>query len=141
MADKIIGGCVRTPCPDAFCRNDWTRNLYWLRSYVHPFGNYVDHQGRETLTNNTHTFPTFPIRRQIVIQFQINWFWLISKIAVLITIKMLEEIKKQLIENETYVIIKEVEILLLQYSWIRTVSAVDQLSSLIQLTTFLMRFS
>ena len=141
MADKIIGGCVRTPCPDAFCRNDWTRNLYWLRSCVHPFGNYVDHQGRETLTNNTHTFPTFPIRRQIVIQFQINWFWLISKIAVLITIKMLEEIKKQLIENEAYVIIKEVEILLLQYSWIRTVSAVDQLSSLIQLTTFLMRFS
>ena len=22
MADKTIGGCVRTPCPDAFCRND-----------------------------------------------------------------------------------------------------------------------
>ena len=43
MADKTIGGCVRTPCPDAFCRNDWTRNLYWLRSCVHPFGNYVDH--------------------------------------------------------------------------------------------------
>ena len=53
MADKTIGGCDRTPCPDAFCRNDWTRNLYWLRSCVHTFGNYVDHQGREASTNKT----------------------------------------------------------------------------------------
>ena len=50
MADKTIGGCVQTPCPDAFCRNDWTRNLYWLRSCIHSFGNYVDHQGREAST-------------------------------------------------------------------------------------------
>ena len=51
MANKTIGGCVRTPHPDAFCRwNDWIKNLYWLRSCVHPFGNYVDHQGRETST-------------------------------------------------------------------------------------------
>ena len=50
MADKTIGGCVRTPYPDAFCRNDWTRNLYWLKLCVHPFGHYVDHQGREAST-------------------------------------------------------------------------------------------
>ena len=52
MADKTIGGCVRTPRPDAFCRwDDWIKNLYWLRSCVHPFGNYVDHQQREASTN------------------------------------------------------------------------------------------
>ena len=51
MADKTIGGCVQTSCPDAFCRNDWTRTLYWLRSCFHPFGNYVDHQGREASTS------------------------------------------------------------------------------------------
>ena len=51
MADKTIGGCVRTPCPNAFCRwNDWIKNLYWLRLCVHPFGNYVDHQGCEAST-------------------------------------------------------------------------------------------
>ena len=50
MADKTIGGCVWTPCLDAFCRCDWIKNLYGLRSYVHLFGNYVDHQGREAST-------------------------------------------------------------------------------------------
>ena len=58
MADKTIGGCVRTPCPDAFCRNDWTRTLYWLRSCVHPFGNYVDHQGREASTDTRDGKPS-----------------------------------------------------------------------------------
>ena len=38
MVDKTIGGCVRTPRPDAFCRwNDWIKNIYWLRSCIHPF--------------------------------------------------------------------------------------------------------
>ena len=51
MVDKTIGGCVRTPRPDVFCRwNDWIKNLYWLRSCAHPFGNYVDHQGRAAST-------------------------------------------------------------------------------------------
>ena len=51
MANKIIGGCVRTPCPDAFCRNnDWIKNLRVLRSRVLPFGNYVEHQEREVST-------------------------------------------------------------------------------------------
>ena len=56
MADKTIGGYVRTPCPDAFCRCDWIKNLYRLRSYVHPFGNYMDHQGREASTGFSQTF-------------------------------------------------------------------------------------
>ena len=51
MANKTIGGCVRTPCPDAFCRyNDWIKNLCRLRSRVHPFSNCVDRQGREVST-------------------------------------------------------------------------------------------
>ena len=51
MANKTIGGCVRTPCPDVFCRYIvWIKNLYWLRSRVHPFGNYVEHQEREVST-------------------------------------------------------------------------------------------
>ena len=51
MANKTIGGCVRTPCPDAFCRyKDWIKNLFWLRSRIHPFGNYVEHQEREVST-------------------------------------------------------------------------------------------
>ena len=54
MADKTIGGCIRTPRPDAFCRwNDLIKNQYWLRSRVHPFGNHVDHQGREASTTTT----------------------------------------------------------------------------------------
>ena len=54
MADKTFGGCVRTPRPDAFCRwSNWIKNLYWLRSCVHPFGNYVDHQRREASTGWT----------------------------------------------------------------------------------------
>ena len=57
MAEKTIRGCVRTPHPDAFCRwNDWIKNLYWLRSCVHPFGNHVDHQERETSTDSYHNF-------------------------------------------------------------------------------------
>ena len=43
--------------PDAFCRNNWTRNVYWLRSCVHPFGNYVDYQGREASTLSIFSFP------------------------------------------------------------------------------------
>ena len=36
-------------CP--FCRyNDWIKNLFWLRSRIHPFGNYVEHQEREVST-------------------------------------------------------------------------------------------
>ena len=51
MDDKTIGGCIRTPCLDAFCRYyDWIKNLYWLSSCVHPFGNYVDYQGRKAST-------------------------------------------------------------------------------------------
>ena len=31
MANRIIGGCIRTPCPDVFCRyNDWIKNLFWV---------------------------------------------------------------------------------------------------------------
>ena len=57
IADKTIEGCVRTPRPNTFCRwNDWIKNLYWLRSCVHPFGNYVDHQGREASTGSYHNF-------------------------------------------------------------------------------------
>ena len=52
MANKTIGGCVRTPCPDVFCRyNDWIKNLFWLRSRIHPSGNYVEHQEREAPTS------------------------------------------------------------------------------------------
>ena len=34
MANKTIGGCVRTPCPDNFCRIDWARNHPWLKARV-----------------------------------------------------------------------------------------------------------
>ena len=57
MANKIIGGCIRTPYPDVFCRyNDWIKNLYGLRSRVHPFGNYVEHQEREVSTGHVAIF-------------------------------------------------------------------------------------
>ncbi|RVW14562.1 hypothetical protein CK203_083885 [Vitis vinifera] len=35
MADKTIGGCVRTPRPDAFCSERLNQELYWLRSWPH----------------------------------------------------------------------------------------------------------
>ena len=51
MANKTIRGCVRTPCPDVFCRyDDWIKNLCGLRSLVHPFSNCVDRQGLEVST-------------------------------------------------------------------------------------------
>ena len=52
MANKTIGGCIRTPRPDAFFAgiNDWIKNLFWLRSRIHPFDNYVEHQEREVTT-------------------------------------------------------------------------------------------
>ena len=41
MADKTIGGCVRTPRPEAFCRDDWTRSLSWLRACVHLAASWI----------------------------------------------------------------------------------------------------
>ena len=41
MADKTIGGCVRTPCPDTFCRDDWTRTLSWLKACVHLAATWI----------------------------------------------------------------------------------------------------
>ena len=56
MTNKTIGGCIRTPCPDVFCRyNDWIKNLCGLRSRVHPFGNYVEHQEHEVSTTSIAT--------------------------------------------------------------------------------------
>ena len=35
MANKTIGGCVRTPCPDAFCRcNHWIKNPLCVENHV-----------------------------------------------------------------------------------------------------------
>ena len=35
MTNKTIGGCVRTSCPDIFCRIDWARTPSWLIAHVH----------------------------------------------------------------------------------------------------------
>ena len=58
MANKTIGGCVRTPRPNVFCRNDWTRNLYWLRACVHPSLQQLRGSPRTRDLNIFHISPT-----------------------------------------------------------------------------------
>ena len=52
MANKIIGGCVRTPCLDAFLQVRPLNQepfVCW-ESRVHPSSNHVDHRMREATT-------------------------------------------------------------------------------------------
>ena len=78
-SEGASGHPIRMPS----CRcNDWIKNLYKLKSRVHPSGNYVDHQRREASTGLT----TYSNRIIKYVYFQISLYsFITSNLSIIIS--------------------------------------------------------